>query len=153
MIRSFASALALVCIASVSPSHAQNLKQQLVGSWVLTSGMEKYPDKTLTPWEAGNLMLTSDGRLAFFLIGKDRQKGANPRDPVGPAVAYYGTYSVDEGEKAITFHIERGVAPLFDKTDRKQSISLNGDTLVTSSIPTQTPEGTMTPENEWKRAK
>jgi hypothetical protein len=156
MSRCFASAWVVavaVLIASGTAGHAQTLKEQLVGSWVLTSGIEKYPDKTVTPWETGNLTLTSDGRASFFLIGKDRQKGSNPRDPVGPAIAYYGSYSVDESAKAIIFHVERGVAPLFDKTDRRQSVSFNGDTLVTSTVPTQTPEGMMTPVNEWKRAK
>jgi|SRR5581483_1641403 len=150
----FTIAFVLACIATVSPGHAQTLKQQLVGTWILTNGMEKYPDKTLTPWETGNLTLTPDGHVTFFLIGKDRPKtDKNPRNPIAPVVAYYGTYTLDESAKTIFFHIDRGASPIFDKAERKQSITLNGDSLVTSGIPTQTPEGTMTPVNEWKRAK
>lgn len=133
---------------------AQNLKQQVVGTWNMTKGMEKLGDKTTTPWAAGRLVLDAEGRLAFFLVGKDRAKGdPNPRTPVGPFIAYYGTYTVDEAAKTVTYHIEHSAFPNFEKSTRTQKISFSGDTMITTGTPVKTAEGEVTPINEWKRAK
>ena len=99
-------------------------------------------------------MLDANGNLAFFLIGRDRPKtGNDPRVPVGPAVAYYGTYSVNEAEKSLTWKIERALWPGFDGGERKQSVVLTGDTMTTTGSPVQTPQGAIIPINEWKRVK
>jgi hypothetical protein len=92
--------LACLCLGFALPASAQSLKEQLAGTWMLTAGTEQHPDgKKVTPWSEGRLMLDANGNLAFFLIGRDRPKtGNDPRVPVGPAVAYYGTYSVNEAE-------------------------------------------------------
>jgi Lipocalin-like domain len=111
------AALALVYLGVAFSASAQSFKEQVVGTWTLTAGMEKLPDgKTVTPWAAGNLTLTASGHMAFFVFAKDRPKGdGNPRTPVGPMVAYYGTYTVDEAKKSLTYNIEVASAPAFDK--------------------------------------
>ena len=149
------AALALLCLGLALPAGAQSLKQQVVGTWTLTSGMEKLSNgKILKPWSAGNLILDADGHLAFFLVGKDRPKaGPNPRTPVGPFVAYYGTYTVDEATKTLTYNIEFGASPSFDKAARKHTLSFKGDVMTTTASPLKTPQGEIIPVNEWKRAK
>ena len=147
--------LACLCLGFALPASAQSLKEQLAGTWMLTAGTEQHPDgKKVTPWSEGRLMLDANGNLAFFLIGRDRPKtGNDPRVPVGPAVAYYGTYSVNEAEKSLTWKIERALWPGFDGGERKQSVALTGDTMTTTGSPVQTPQGAIIPINEWKRVK
>jgi Lipocalin-like domain len=85
---------------------------------------------------------------------RDRPKGdGNPRTPVGPMVAYYGTYTVDEAKKSLTYNIEVASAPAFDKAARVQTVALSGDVMTTTASPVKTPEGDIIPVNEWKRAK
>ena len=152
-----ATAFALACLglAAAPPASAQSLKQQVVGTWTLQSGMEKLPDgKTVSYWAAGRLMLDASGHVALFLVGKDRGKAdPNPRLPVGPFVAYYGTYGVDEAKKTLTFDIEFGASPAFDKSVRIQTISLDNGTMTATGTPVKTPQGDIIPVNEWRRAK
>jgi hypothetical protein len=99
-------------------------------------------------------MLDANGNLAFFLIGGDRPKAGNdPRVPVGPIVAYYGTYTVDEAAKSLTWKIEHASFPNFDGGERKQTAAITGDTMTTTGSPVQTPQGAIVPINEWKRVK
>lgn len=144
------------CAAGAAfPAGAQNLKQQVVGTWTLTSGSEKLANgKTVVPWASGNLMLDSTGHVAFFLMGKDRPKTvANPRVPIGPVLAYYGTYTVDESTSTLTYDVESSTSPAFDGAVRKQKVVLSGDKLTTTGSPVKTSDGEIIPINEWKRAK
>jgi hypothetical protein len=149
------TAFAALMLGAALPASAQGLKEQLVGTWMLTAGTEQHPDgKKVTPWSEGRLIFDSNGNLAFFLIGRDRPKtGNDPRVPVGPAVAYYGTYSVNEQTKSLTWKIERALWPGFDGGERNQSVALTGDTMTTTGSPVQTPQGAIIPINEWKRVK
>jgi hypothetical protein len=146
---------ALTCAGVAFPAGAQNLKQQVVGTWTLTSGSEKLANgKTIVPWASGNLMLDSTGHVAFFLVGKDRPKTvANPSVPIGPVIAYYGTYTVDEPTSTLTYNVEASTSPAFDGAVRKQKVVLSGDMLTTTGSPVKTSDGEIIPINEWKRAK
>jgi len=88
-----AASLALLCVGVASPAVAQSMKDKVMGAWTLVDGSEIFQDgKKVTPWETGSLILDSTGHFSFFVIGKDRPKGnGDPRSPVGPVVAYYGT--------------------------------------------------------------
>lgn len=149
------TAFAVICAGAALPADAQNLKQQVVGTWTLTSGSEKLANgKTIIPWASGNLMLDATGHVAFFLVGKDRPKTvANPRVPIGPVIAYYGTYTVDEPTSTLTYNVESSTSPSFDGAVRKQKVILSGDTLTTTGSPVKTSDGEIIPINEWKRAK
>jgi hypothetical protein len=130
-------------------------QQKVTGAWTLVSGAENYPDgKKNTPWATGNLMLDSTGHLSFFLIGKDQPKASpSVRTPVGPAVGYYGTYTVDEANSMLTYKIDQAMSPLQTGTTRTQKVSFNGDTMTLTGSEIKTPEGTMVPVNEFKKAK
>jgi hypothetical protein len=145
----------LLCLGWTSPAGSQSLKDKVVGAWTLESGSENFPDgKKLTPWETGNLILDPTGHLAFFLIGKEQPKtGPSVRTPMGPVVAYYGTYTIDDANTMLTYKIEHGVSPLFNGATRTQKVSFKGDIMVTTGSEVQTPEGKMIPINEWKKAK
>lgn len=149
-----ASVLAALCLGLL-PAAAQTFKQQIVGTWTLTSGIEKTADgQTHLAWAAGSLMLDDTGHVAFFVVGKDQPNdNPDPRKPVGPFIAYYGTYTVDEAAKTVTFRPEIVSAPSPLRTVRKQTVSFNGDTMIFTASPIKTPQGEVTPINEWKRAK
>jgi hypothetical protein len=70
-------------------------------------------------------MFDGNGRFSFQIISADRSKSAsnNPRNPVGQAVAYFGTYTVDEAAKTVTYHIERATFPQWDGINRTATSS------------------------------
>ena len=150
-----AGTMALLCLAAVSPAFAQSLKEKVIGAYILESGSENFADgKSLHVWATGNLILDATGHMSQFLIGKDRAKTSESiRAPVGPAVAFYGTYTIDEAASTINLKIESGVTPVFDGAARAWKITVKGDILTTTSPETKTPEGMMTPVNEWRRLK
>ena len=145
-----------LCLVAL-PARAESLLQQVAGVWMLTSGSEQAADGTRTvPWSAGNLILDPSGHMSFFVLGKNQQKPegpADPRAPVGPIVAYYGTFTVDDAAKTVTFHVENASAPAFSGATRVQYITVTGDTLTTKGSPVKTPQGEITPTNEWRRAR
>ncbi len=149
------STLSLLCLTFALPASAQSLKEKVVGTYSLDSGSENYADgRKLSSWAAGNMILDATGHMSMFLIGKDRAKTSESvRAPVGPAVGFYGTYTIDEAAGAINLKIESGVTPVFDGTARAWKISLKDDILTATAPETKTPEGMMTPVNQWKKLK
>jgi hypothetical protein len=91
--------------------------------------------------------------MSFFVIGKDRQGNPDPRSPVGPVVAYYGTYTVSEADGMLTYKIDHAANPTFDGAIRTQKVSFKGDIMTTTGSEVKTPQGSITPVNEWKKAK
>ena len=148
-------ALAFLCLGFSVPAIAQSLQQKLVGTWTLESGSEEYTDgKRNMPWGTGNLILDAAGHASLFLVGRD-QPNTSPsvRTPVGPFVAYYGTYTVNEAEMVLMWKVDRAASPLFNGSVRTQKISFNGDVMTWTGSEVKTPEGTMIPVNKWKPAK
>lgn len=150
-----AAIVSLLCMGIASPASAQSLKEKMIGAWTLDVGSEIFQDgKKVIPWAAGSLILSSNGHFSFFVIGKDRPKGSgDPRIPVAPVVAYYGTYTISEADNTMTYKQEHATNPSFDGAVRTQKISFKGDTMTTTSSDVKTPQGTITPVNEWKKAK
>ena len=138
-----------------SSAGAQTLAEKVVGTWTLEAGSENYPDgRKLQSWATGNLIFDPTGHFSQFLIGKERPKtSTSVRTPVGPGVAFYGMYTVDEATGTLTLKVESGVTPVFDGTTRQVKASIKGDILTATSPETVTPEGPMIPVNEWKRVK
>jgi hypothetical protein len=111
---------------------AQTLKDQLIGTWTLVSNIEKYQDgkeqSTFGPQGKGLLILDRTGWFSFQLIGGDRPKQTGrPDNPIGPAITYFGTYSVGEGEKSLVFKVPQ--IPALKGPNKKQlSASSRGTT-------------------------
>jgi hypothetical protein len=109
--------LSVVVVAAglTLPASAQSLKKQLVGTWALTSCDAR------APWCAkpgGLMILDASGYYTILHVGLDRPKiaqGGRPRAAI-PADEYkalamgvqanFGTWSVDEANKTLTWHIE-----------------------------------------------
>lgn len=67
-------------------------------------------------------------------------------------VAYYGTYTVSEADSMLTYTVEHATNPSFGGAVRAQKIGFKGDVMTTTGSDIKTPQGTITPVNEWKRA-
>jgi hypothetical protein len=145
-----------LCLMAL-PAHAETLLQQVTDLGHSPPANEVAANGTKTvPWSAGSLILDASGHMSFLVFGKDRQKPEGPPDPrapVGPMVAYYGTYTVDDAAKTMTFHVENASAPAFSGATRVQSFTVTAETLTTKGSPVKTPQGDITPIDEWRRAK
>ena len=105
--------LAFLCLGIVLPAsdavgQQKTLKELIVGTWLLDSVYDQAQDgRKNEPWGPnvkGIVMFDGNGRFSFQIISADRSKSAsnNPRSPVGQAVGYFGTYTVDEAAKTVT---------------------------------------------------
>jgi Lipocalin-like domain len=146
-------------ISFPASAQSQSLKQQLVGSWNIVQNCEEFQDgkKNCTPFGAnmkGLLMLESGGTFSLQMIGGDRAKTNDPRTPVGPMVAYFGTYSVNESDNTLTYHIERASWPNFEGQDQTRLVAIRGDEMsYQAQAPINSPQGQFVPRLEFKRAK
>jgi len=68
-------------------------------------------------------------------------------------IAQFGTYTVDEAAKKLTYHMDSSSSPALNGRERSQSVQMNGDTFITISPPVKTPQGEVTPVNQWRRVK
>jgi hypothetical protein len=148
-----AAALAIVAALS-APASAQSLKGKVTGAWTLVSGSEIYPDgKKKMPWATGNLILDPTGHVALFLVGKDQPTSSpSVRTPVGPFIAYYGAFTVDDANNTLTYKIEHAGSPLANGATRVMKVTFDGDTMTWTGSEIKTPQGGMTPINVWKKA-
>ena len=131
--------------------------QQVAGAWTLTSAAEFTPDGMKNePWSAGKLILDPSGHMSFFVLAPERKSDGSldPRKPAGPMVAYYGTWTADDLNKKLTFHVENASSPSLSGATRIQRVEeVTADNLITSGLLVTTPEGTIKTLNEWRRAK
>jgi hypothetical protein len=143
----------------------KSLKDQLVGTWTLVSITDVFQDgRKENSWGAnvkGVVNFDGSGHVMLMIIGEDvPAPSANSQAPEKvtkqskrDVIAYFGTYSVDEAAKTVTYTAERATAPSFDGVARKASVTLIDDELVQVSAPVTTPRGTANPSIVWRRAK
>jgi hypothetical protein len=123
------TALAFLCLGIALPAsnavgQQKTLKELIIGTWILDSVYDQTQDGKKNnlwgPGVKGMLILDGSGYMSWQIIAADRSKSEsnNPRTPVGQAIGYFGTYSVDEAAKTVTYHIERSTFPQWDGVDR-----------------------------------
>jgi hypothetical protein len=101
-------------------------------------------------------MLSPTGRFSLVITAAKRDDSAskNPRTPVGQVLGYFGTYTVDEAAKTLTYHIEGSTFPRWDGTDRKEtieSISATDLNLLTARVQDRV-LGSIVSHQTWKRS-
>jgi hypothetical protein len=155
----------LVCLAATMglftarPASAQSLKDQLLGSWSVVSNTEVYADGSKTPWGPdvkGSLIIEPNGQFALEIgVGGRPKPAGNPAEnPTGKFISYFGTYSVDEPSKIISFKIVRSSFPGWDGTEQQRAITGSGDQMTFRSVaPIPSARGPFTPVVEWTRVK
>jgi hypothetical protein len=60
---------------------------------------------------------------------------------------------VNEADNTLTWKVERATNTSIDGATRTQKISFKGDIMTTTGSDVKTPQGPITPVNEWKRVK
>ena len=139
--------LALVAVAAsvllaTGAASAQNLKQQIVGSWKLVSVTNEKDGKLSEVFGAkpiGLFTFTADGYFSTLLFRAERPNFASDNRDTGTpeenrlavqgSLASFGTYSVDDGNSSITQHYVASTFPNWNGTTQKRTIHINGDDM------------------------
>ena len=110
------TAIALGVLSNSAISQQKSLKEQLVGAWTFVSS--KGPDGRASSREnrKGLFIMTDSGHFSWQLFYTNRPPLAFNNRLKATAdelkalnqgtLAYFGTYSVNETDKVITFHVE-----------------------------------------------
>jgi hypothetical protein len=135
---------------------AQSLASSIVGSWAVTAVADQYDGgQKINNWGTvkGNLSFDANGRFTQILVGdvQSALKSPDPRKPDAPVVAYYGTYSVNEAAKSVTFNIEAAAWSPRAGTTNTSSVEINGDVMTFVGSARQDQVGTFRPRVELKR--
>jgi hypothetical protein len=125
-------------IGSQAIAQQNSIKEKLVGTWEFVMCEAINPDGTRLPIVQGNnpagqYIFTSDGHFSFqvaadfphFASKSPRQ--TTPEEnmaAVRGALAYYGTYTVNDAEKVIIEHVERSSYSYLNGTEGKRIITL-----------------------------
>src|SRR5262245_19762076 len=109
----------------------------------------------------GKLILSPDGhyvvvvgraKIAPVAAGaRTKATDAENKALVDGSIAHYGKWSIDDGGKAITFHVEMSSFPNWDNKPQKRELRKTGDTLVYVVAAPST--GGAPSELTWKRIK
>lgn len=152
---------AFVLATSLSAHAADSLRQRALGTWKLTSNYDQFEDGTRRDtWGAnpqGVVIFTAEGIFSAILVGNDRQPkpGTVPTDPVGPAVAYYGTYTIDEAAHTFTNSVLQSTFPQWRGVSLTRHIDELTDTrlVVTAALITGPDGRKFAPHLEFERVK
>ena len=95
--------------------------------------------EALGPNPRGVFILDGGGHFVITIVGEGRRKFASnsrlqgtPEEneaAVHGAIAYFGTYTVSEGDHTLNFHIDRCTFPNWDGTNQKRSVTITGDEM------------------------
>ena len=159
--------MAFLCLGiAFPPSNAlgqqKTLKEQIVGTWILDSVYDQTEDGIKhEPWGPGVkgiAMFDENGHYSWQIraAGRRNSEGTSPRTPVGPAIAFYGTYTVDETAKTFNYHTERCTFLQWDGISGTDNIAMptENELNITTTKPFQDPTmGAFVPHLNFKRAK
>ena len=133
--------LGLAQLASDAAAQQKTLKDGLVGAWKFVSSTSQRDDGSAT-WglnPKGSLIFTDNGRFSLQIMRSDRPSYKSNTRMRGSLIenqattrgtlSYFGTYTVSETDRVLTFHIESSSFPNFNDTDQKRVVSFTGNDL------------------------
>ena len=146
--RTVISTIALLGTCLVANGALAQQKSELVGTWALVSSTTKGPDGSPI-WGAnpkGLVIFTDNGRYSSHIARSDRPKFASAsriqgtpeenKAAVHGAIASFGTYTVNEGNKSFTIRFEGSSFPNLEGTEQTRPFAISGDELrVTNPAP------------------
>jgi Lipocalin-like domain len=149
------TALGLIMSLNSAMAQTKSLKEQLVGSWMLSSA-EPYGTNP-----KGSYMFDPNGRFSAILMRNDLPKyTSNSRTQATPAeykgtvdgsIAYFGTYTVSGTD--LDLHVEGSTFANWTGTVQKRTnVTVAGDELK-YSVPAPSDGRPTTAPTVWKRAK
>jgi hypothetical protein len=167
-LRIFVAALALALCANIASAQpAKSLKDQLVGTWdfVIAEIISADGKKTLPFGDhpKGQIIFTADGHFSQVhvsgglpkIAGNNRLNGtdADNRAIVQGTLSFFGTYSVDEAKRTVTFNIAASTYPNAEGTSQVRTIDkLTADEFVNTN-PGAARDGPARAANFYRRAK
>jgi hypothetical protein len=135
------TALGLALLPGSAVAQQKSLKDQLVGTWTIISATTKLPDGSLAwgPNPKGLYVFTENGYYSSHLLRSDRPKFASNNRATGtPAEnkaavlgnsSNYGTYSVNEANKAFTIKFLGSSYPNLEGVEQTRTFTISGDEL------------------------
>jgi hypothetical protein len=144
-------ALGLALLPGSAVSQQKSLKDQLVGTWTVTSWDQTNKDGTKFQRFGANPkginVFDANGHFIVMFARTDLPKIAsnNPSTPtpeeakaiVGGAISYFGTYTVNEASKTITLRVDASSYPNLVGSQPRVISSLTADELkYTNTVPT-----------------
>ena len=158
------AAISFAALPANAVSQPSSLRDQLVGVWIPTAhettfreGLKRHQ---FGADPGGMMILDASGDYTQILVrpdlpryrSNDRTKGT-PEElaaTVRSSVANFGTWSIDEASKTLTYHIHGSTFPNQAGTDMKCTVSFNGDEWTGTIVRTTSGrESVMV----WRRAK
>jgi lipocalin-like protein len=133
--------LGLALLSCAAIGQRLPLSERIVGTWKIVSVENTRPDgnsiKLFGPNPRGIAVFDARGNTVIVLMRSDRPKfAAGNRDLGTPEEnsatvrgthAYFGTYSVNEADRTLTFHVEGNTFPNQEGIDTVRFISIDGD--------------------------
>jgi hypothetical protein len=141
---------------------AQTMAKNIVGTWTLVSITVEQGGHIVNYFGSnpqGQAIFEPNGRFSMIITRSDLPKFAYNNREAGTAeenkvvvqgsIANFGTYSVNETDKAVTLHIEGSTYPNWKGVDHKRVFTLSGNKL---SWTNPTPSRTEVAQLVWKHA-
>ena len=142
------------------------LNEDIVGTWVLVSNYVEREDgsrlQTFGTDPKGRAIYDASGRFSYLIMGDIRKKfdagsrmegtDEENRSVVQGSISFFGTYTVNEADKTVTWTIERASFPNWDGTSRKITVSVADNRLYQVAAPIASSGGAFVPHLEWVRA-
>jgi hypothetical protein len=159
-------AFAALSVALMTTAAAQNLQNQLIGTWDFVVAQVKAPDGKISfPFgesPKGILIFTPDGRFAQVHVASDVPKIASNNRLTGTPQEYaeimrrslsvFGTYTIDEAKKTVTYHIVSSSFPNWQGEAQTRTIDkLTADEFINTNPNVAGGRGSAS--NFYKRAK
>jgi Lipocalin-like domain len=128
------TALGLALLPGSAVSQQKSLKEQLVGTWAFVSSTGRLADGSPVwgPNQQGRLSFDADGRVSTIIVRSDLTKYASnnrmqstpaeDKATVQGAIAYFGTYTVNEADRSHINHVEGSSYPNWNGKDLKQVV-------------------------------
>lgn len=142
---------------------AQTAKD-LIGTWALVSVTLEQDSRKIDMYGTnpqGQAIFDPNGHFYIMLIRSDVPKFASTngqaetpeenKATVGGGLAYFGTYSISETDKVVTYHVEGSTFPNWRGTDQKRLFKLSGNELTFSNPTPSTGSGNGVAV--WRRAR
>ena len=149
------SAIMMLAMGNAIGQSVKSDKERFVGSWILTSLTSGEGASQTFPYGSnpkGTMMVDANGRFSITVMRSDLPKLASNNRMTGTpeenkaivqgAIAYFGTYTIDESTHVLTVHVEGSTFPNFDGGTQTRILSFNGDDEVTYFNPTPSMGGT-----------
>jgi lipocalin-like protein len=140
--------VALLCVAAAQAQPAKSLREQLVGTWNLKIAEITAANggKTLPfgPSPKGQIIFTQDGHFSQVHVASGLPKvaggnrlnasDADNRAIMAGTLSFFGTYTVDEEKKTVTFNIVASTFPNAEGTSQTRTIdTLTADEFVNTN--------------------